>query len=433
MSSDDEKLESELIAVFEKHKFSAGKILKAKKNRKLYEHLLKVTPSFDGCSVTTRLWALRFHEIELPTCVECGGLLKNQNLKFHEAKTFRDGFVRFCSRHCEGVNREVQAKLHKTNHERYGCDWTFQSENSKFKTRMTNLEKYGVEYPQQNFEIHRKADETRLIRYGDKNVLCTEDAVRRLKSTTSKRFYDENLLQNPHAVPLFSLEEYQRFMKNSEHQYLWRCLECNQRFESPLSESWFKQGCNRSYARCPYCYQVRTNKSSEEINFINALKKEIKLPFLENQRILKYVDDAGKTYSKEIDVFFEKEKVGIEFNGVFFHSLENNVELDAHLKKTKIAEVFGIRLIHICSCQWDSDPQFWLKLISSLINEDFDISKYYDLSEDNIEVDRSIFNKCIHIPGFKFEKESEPEFHEFKTSNQVFHVPDCGKLIYKKI
>jgi hypothetical protein len=62
-------------------------------------------------------------------------------------------------------------KLKSTNLERYGVEYTLQSEEVREKSRATNLERFGVEYPGQSEEVKEKIKATNLERYGVEHVL----------------------------------------------------------------------------------------------------------------------------------------------------------------------------------------------------------------------------------------------------------------------
>ena len=50
---------------------------------------------------------------------------------------------------------------------------------------------------------------------------------------------------------------------------------------------------------------------------------------------------------KELDIYIPSIKLGIEYNGFRFHSIENGKSKDYHLKKSLLCREKGIRLIHI--------------------------------------------------------------------------------------
>ena len=55
---------------------------------------------------------------------------------------------------------------------------------------------------------------------------------------------------------------------------------------------------------------------------------------------------------KEIDIYIPEIKLGIEFNGLYWHSEEGGKDSKYHLNKTELCESNGIKLIHIFEDEW---------------------------------------------------------------------------------
>lgn len=66
---------------------------------------------------------------------------------------------------------------------------------------------------------------------------------------------------------------------------------------------------------------------------------------------------------KEIDIFIEDLNIGIEHNGVYWHS-ELHLDNNYHKRKTELAEEKGIQLIHI----WEDDWLYKNDIIKSRLN-----------------------------------------------------------------
>ena len=65
-----------------------------------------------------------------------------------------------------------------------------------------------------------------------------------------------------------------------------------------------------------------------------------------------------------IDIYLPDLKLGIEFNGTYWHCIENGTPKDLHLKKSLLCRAKGIRLIHIYEFE-DFEKQ--KKLLKDLI------------------------------------------------------------------
>ena len=71
---------------------------------------------------------------------------------------------------------------------------------------------------------------------------------------------------------------------------------------------------------------------------------------------------------RELDIFFEEKKIGIEFNGIFWHS-ELNKPNDYHYSKYKECLDKGIRLINV----WEDDWIYKNSIVKSIIKTNLGI------------------------------------------------------------
>jgi hypothetical protein len=92
---------------------------------------------------------------------------------------------------------------------------------------------------------------------------------------------------------------------------------------------------------CPKCY-VKTSKKEEELlNFIKEFHDNVKSC------------DRTILDGKEIDILLPDKKIGIEFNGIYWHS-QNTLDCKYyHYKKYKKCHESGIELIQINENEWD--------------------------------------------------------------------------------
>ena len=95
------------------------------------------------------------------------------------------------SRFCDFKNKNSRCincgkeKRKETCLEKYGVEYTLQSEEIRQKIKETNLQKYGVENPFQNEEIKEKIKETNLQKYGVENPSQNKEVF---KKTLSKLY-----------------------------------------------------------------------------------------------------------------------------------------------------------------------------------------------------------------------------------------------------
>ena len=145
---------------------------------------------------------------------------------------------------------------------------------------------------------------------------------------------------------------------------------------------------------CPKCGSTLSKNEDELFNYIQNIVGTDNVE-QRNRSILG---------NKEIDIYIPKLKIGIEYNGLYWHS-ERNPRMDKnyHLNKTLLCELNGIRLIQIFEDEYVKHKDVVLNKISHLLK--------YDMNKPKI-MGRKCSIKCItktesesfldkyHIQGF---------------------------------
>lgn len=143
---------------------------------------------------------------------------------------------------------------------------------------------------------------------------------------------------------------------------------------------------------------------------------EIEISKLFENKILRDTSVLSK-YKSEIDVYVPEHKLGIEFNGSYWHSTLYK-DMFYHQKKTLAAIKEKIHLIHIFEYEWLKDKEkilnhlrgfnerlesdgLYIKYINNEIAEHF-ITKYtiYNYKKSNIEIGVFKDNKLYGVCGF---------------------------------
>ena len=213
---------------------------------------------------------------------------------------------------------EVVEKRIATNLERYGDENPATTEGVREKMKNTCREKYGVEYSLANPSIREKAKETLRRKYHRENggqVHLSEESIRIMSSRETLREF--MITNNIHTVRELTIALGRGSMPKVGdylHKY----------------DSWDLINPKESY------------QEFEIISFVRGLG----VSCYKDKSILK---------PYEIDCYCPEYKIGIEFNGTFWHS-NLHKEKDYHIKKSKLAEQKGIRLIHIYESEWE-DPR----------------------------------------------------------------------------
>jgi hypothetical protein len=125
----------------------------------------------------------------------------------------------------------------------------------------------------------------------------------------------------------------------------------------------------------------------------------------------------------EIDIYLPDIKLGIEFNGIFWHS-DKYKSKKYHLNKTNMAEDKGIKLIHI----WEDDWKFKREIVESRISNIIGISgriwaRLCEVREISYKESISFLNEN-HIQGNCISKYRIALFYK----NEIVSIMTFGNL-----
>ena len=142
--------------------------------------------------------------------------------------------------------------------------------------------------------------------------------------------------------------------------------------------------------------------SGMEDLFYNYLTSIYKGTILRHERsILKNENEGKKFY--ELDFYLPELKIGIEFNGIYWHS-ELQKDKNYHFDKSKAAEKEGIRLINIYEDEWfDPNKNNKIKLMLQIALGS-DINKIYARQCNVRKIDNKeakILNSKYHLQGHR--------------------------------
>jgi DNA-directed RNA polymerase subunit RPC12/RpoP len=167
---------------------------------------------------------------------------------------------------------------------------------------------------------------------------------------------------------------------NSETKILMKHLTCGHEYEVRPDD--FKQG-----RRCPHCSLSGTSQQEQEVfRFIQSV----------------YPGEIKRNYKNklEIDIFIPDLNIGIEYDGLYWHS-DEYLDKNYHIDKTKFFAEKGIRIIHIFEDEW----LFKREIVESKLKHILGISsgeKIYARKCTIREISAPVKNKFLnenHIQG----------------------------------
>ena len=206
----------------------------------------------------------------------------------------------------------------RTCKEKYGAENVMRLDEFKDKLKRSFKDKYGADSPFRIPEIKKKRDETMKAKYGDSSYFRSKMPTETVSLLRCREKYGEYL--DAHE-------------KRTEEQ-IAKDLNCSQ---SLVQKVTLEYG---------FLDKVITNPQS------SSKEKEIR-ELLDGWGVDYVTNDRSVLDGKEIDLYVPSKKIGIEFNGDYWHSslFQNK---DYHFEKSKLAESKGVRLIHIYEYEWNS-------------------------------------------------------------------------------
>lgn len=255
--------------------------------------------------------------------------------------------------------------------------------------------------------------------------------------------YSNNLMMIKAAK--FNIKITSTYQEQQNSLYKFTCLKCNNNYIQ----------CHNSYFICRECYPRTRSKTETEI--LEYLQKELN------------IEEIIKNYRKvfngvyEIDIFLPGYNIGIEYNGLYWHSEIGGAKgRNYHINKMKAANDKNIRLIQIFSDEWETNKDLIKSKIKHILNKNNNSKKYYARKCNILEVGNEVkknfliknhiqgndtsaiklgcfynnelislmtFSKLNISKGFKNINESEYELSRFCSLNDSICVGTFSKLL----
>jgi hypothetical protein len=235
----------------------------------------------------------------------------------------------------------------KTNLERYGNE----NYNNQEKMKSTMMKLYGVENYVYTNEYKEKRKESCLKRYGVEYSSQSDQYKESMKQLMMKKFLLGEDFKN--FTPLFSIDEYVGVTKDVS-RYKFKCNRCGDISLHNLG--------NGYRPSCINCDKLQSSFIQKEIyDFIKIV--------LGNDTVV-LANNKIEIYPKELDIYIPSSKIGIEFNGLFWHSeITGNKNKVYHLNKTNSCIFKGIRLIHIFENEWLYQKDIVKSILKNTLNK----------------------------------------------------------------
>lgn len=267
---------------------------------------------------------------------------QSQKVKDKIAKTNleRYGFT------CSMKNDKIKEKVKQTNLEKYGVEYYTRTNEYKQRREQTCLEKYGVEHITQAKEIKEKIKQTNMKKYGVPYPLMLDETIQKRKETNIKKWGTANI-STAHIDP-----EILKILNDKDLllEYINKFGVCD------LKEIANTMGITYDGLKKKLHELDIWDKIEHKVNHVENELQQLFPDFEKTRQILK---------PKEIDLYNDKYKLGIEFNGNYWHS-ELFKDIKYHQNKSLYAKEKGIFLYHIFEHEWKDERK--KRIILSQLN-----------------------------------------------------------------
>lgn len=236
-----------------------------------------------------------------------------------------EGYQKYCCAKCGGIGSATKGK--QTMLQRYGVKGICNPQATS--------ERYNQYTDEQKQAIIAKRQTTRALNSGSVEQSYRDQSI---KSINKKRA----------AIAAFEAENNCTLLHSLVYTYGqgWYKSKIITEFLYDTKGNHYIKNCDIKKIE-DYIEQTKSNQSSHK-----------------EQEVLDYIKSiySGKIEPRkkgvlpnnfEIDIYLPDKKMGIEFNGTYWHSTINNTPKNYHFDKSCAAAAVGIRLIHIYEYEWD--------------------------------------------------------------------------------
>ncbi len=394
----------------------------SKNHKDIYDKIIEHSNTHDlnNHSFKEKIWNY-FHSItQKPKCLHC-----------ENSTTFTDrfdrGYNKFCSLECGNKSGLLNDFAKVKMKEKWGVEYFSQHHTYVDKVKKTKLEKYGDEnytniekskktrlekYGNENYNNIEKSEKTSLERYGVSNPSKSKLIKDKIIENNLKKWGYVSPILHPDIISKrdntvlkkiksrFKDNEFISFDKITK-EFTLKCQKCDSEYQifNPFYD--LRRRCG--YETCLICNPIDSLSSHREKEIYNFILDIGIKNVIEN--------DRSMIKPLELDVYLPDHKLGIEFNGLYFHSDLFKSE-NYHLNKQKKCIESNIDLIHIFEDEW----LYKKEIVKSIIKNRLSISenKIYARNCTIKELDNKTCKKFLednHIQGNCLSKVKLGLFH----------------------
>lgn len=239
------------------------------------------------------------------------------------------------------------AKAQNTNIKKYGVKSTFEVDSVKIKIKQSMIINHGVENCSQSDGVKQKKKDTYSKNY-NAPYNASDIVNSKIRLSRHKHTFDRFNRFSDKVTPLFSLDEFNG--GGYEKEYKWQCNVCNNQFLHYYH--------NGTIPRCTICFP-KNQSSLTQSELCDYIKSIYSGEIIYNDRSI--------ISPLEIDILLPDLKLGIEFNGLYWHAEESGKDRNYHLNKTNMMNSKNYKLIHIFEDEWVNKPNIVKSKLRNII------------------------------------------------------------------
>jgi ribosomal protein L34E len=336
-----------------------------------------------------QIWHFIKNKKNIPKCEIC-----EKDLSFKRSIT--EGYGEYCSKRCTNESPKRQEKIKMTIQKKYGTNYYTETEEFKNKSQKTLIEKYGVDNPMKVKEFHDKLIKKCRKKHGTDYPLQASTVKDKIKNKMIEKYGVPYSFLTKKSIKKSEKTKRDKFINKystlnimtiNKNDIKIKCDKCDDEYTINRSVLW-----NRDFLNvepCTNCNPVDKQTSYSE-NEVKTFISQLNIPYKENDRTI--------IKPKEIDITIPTKKIGIEYNGLIWHS-ELFVDDKYHITKHEMAKQQDYHLIQIFEDEWTTKKEICKSIIRNTLGLNNKIgARKCTIKEINSKVSAKFFNHN-HIQG----------------------------------
>ena len=336
-----------------------------------------------------QIWHYINDKKNIPNCEIC-----EKELSFK--RSLIEGYGQYCSKQCANKSEKRLENIKNTMQEKYGKDYYTETKEFKTKTKKTLMEKYGVDNPMKVKEFHNKLINKCRKKHGTDYPIQSPSVKNKMKNLMMEKYgvnyailTKESMGKSQQTKKDKFIERYSKLniININKDEIKIKCDKCNDVYVIKRDVLW-----NRDFLNVETC--TLCNPVNKQVSYSETELKE----FVSTLNIRYEENDRTILKPKEIDIIFPTKNVGIEYNGLIWHS-ELFVDDDYHLMKYQMSKQKNYHLIQIFEDEWMNKKEICKSIIRNRLglNEKIGARKCA-IEEINSQTAAKFFNDN-HIQG----------------------------------